>query len=275
MNWHIDTSTLDRYATGDLHETAVFSVEAHLLACSNCRGTLSSTVDRERIERIWSGVDAAVDESRASLAERLLTACGVPGHTARLLAATPSLHPSWILAIVATLGFAVLAAHSFSAGDLPFLILAPLVPVVGIASVYAHPADPTWEIGAASPTGGFRLTMIRTAAVLSVSVVVAGLASFGLPELGWTAAAWLLPSLGLTALTLALSASPASTMAVAGGVGLAWAVAVAVAGRLAADPLAAFGPGGQILLAAIAVVSCVAVVGRRESYERPSRAWEA
>jgi hypothetical protein len=275
MNWHIDTSTLDRYATGDLHETAVFSVEAHLLSCPNCRSALSSAVDPERMERIWTGVNTAVDDARSPFAERMLTACGVPGHTARLLVATPSLHPSWILAIVVTLGFAVLAAHSFSGGDLPFLILAPLVPVVGIASAYAHPADPTWEIGAASPTGGFRLTMIRTAAVLSVSVVVAGLASLGLPELGWTAAAWLLPSLGLTALTLALSTSPASTVTVAGGVAVAWAVAVAIAGSLAADPLAAFGPAGQALLAAIAVVSVVTVLGRRETYERPSRTWEA
>jgi hypothetical protein len=97
--------------------------------------------------------------------------------------------------------------------------------------------------------------------------VPTALATLGLPELGWIAVAWLLPALGLTLLTLALSAG-AGTPVVAGVVAAAWAVGVVIAGRVAADPLAAFETRGQVLLATIAVASVIVVVRRRDTFER-------
>ena len=182
--------------------------------------------------------------------------------------ATPLLRPSWIVSVAVTLAFAVLADRVVGTGALPFLIIAPLVPVIGVAAAFARPVDPLWEIGAATPVGGFRLTMIRAAAVLGVSVALAALAALGLPEAGWTAVAWLLPSLGLTALTLALSTTSARSSTVAGAVAASWSVGVVLAGQLAEERLAAFDARGQLLLAAIAIASIVVVVARRDAFER-------
>jgi hypothetical protein len=224
-------------------------------------------VDVGRLDRIWGNVRSDVEAPRRSALERALVRLGVPAHTARLLVTTPSLRPSWILAVAASLAFAVLAGRLVGGGNVPFLVIAPLVPVLGVAAAFARPIDPLWEIGVATPTGGFRLTMIRAAAVIAASIVPTALATLGLPELGWIAVAWLLPALGLTLLTLALSPG-AATPVVAGVVAAAWAVGVVIAGRVAVDPLAAFEARGQVLLATIAVASVIVVLRRRDTFER-------
>jgi hypothetical protein len=224
-------------------------------------------VDVGRLDRIWGNVRSDVEAPRRSVLERALIRLGVPAHTARLLVTTPSLRPSWILAVAASLAFAVLAGRLVGGGNVPFLVIAPLVPVLGVAAAFARPIDPLWEIGVATPTGGFRLTMIRAAAVIAASIVPTALATLGLPELGWIAVAWLLPALGLTLLTLALSPG-AATPVVAGVVAAAWAVGVVIAGRVAVDPLAAFEARGQVLLATIAVASVIVVLRRRDTFER-------
>jgi hypothetical protein len=267
MSWHADGAILDGYANGTLGGASVYSVEAHLAGCSRCRVELSRRVDVGRLDRIWNNVRSDVEAPRRSALERALIRLGVPAHTARLLVTTPSLRPSWILAVAASLAFAVLAGRLVGGGNVPFLVIAPLVPVLGVAAAFARPIDPLWEIGVATPTGGFRLTMIRAAAVIAASIVPTALATLGLPELGWIAVAWLLPALGLTLLTLALSPG-AATPVVAGVVAAAWAVGVVIAGRVAVDPLAAFEARGQVLLATIAVASVIVVLRRRDTFER-------
>ena len=267
MSWHVDEPILERYAGGTLGGASIYSVEAHLVGCARCRGELSRRVDASRVDRVWAGVRDLVEAPRTGPVERMLVRAGVPAHVARLLMATPLLRPSWVVSVAVTLAFAVLADRVVGVGALPFLIIAPLVPVIGVAAAFARPVDPVWEIGAATPVGGFRLTMIRAAAVLGVSVALAALAALGLPEAGWTAVAWLLPSLGLTALTLALSTS-ARLSTVAGAVVASWSVGVVLSERLAEERLAAFDARGQMLLAVIAIASIVVVVARRDAFER-------
>jgi hypothetical protein len=112
--------------------------------------------------------------------------------------------------------------------------------------------------------------LIRATAVLLTSVSLAGVAALGVPDLGWTSVGWLLPSLALTLLTLALSAAMSSYGA-AGAVTIVWVAGVLVAERLATEPLAAFGFGGQTVIAAITLASVLLVVARREAFERRNR----
>jgi hypothetical protein len=268
MSWHVDEPILDLYASGTLGGPAVYSVEAHLVTCPRCRGELSTRVDESRLDRIWTSVRDRVDAPRAGIVERILVSARVPPHVARLLMATPSLRPSWIASVAVSLAFSVLADRFVGAGALPFLIVAPLVPVVGIAGAFSRPIDPVWEIATATPIGGFRLTMIRAAAVLAASIALAGLAAVALPEPGLTSVAWLLPSLGLTGLTLALSTSSAGMPKVAGAVAATWSIGVVLIERLAEQRLAAFDARGQVLLGMIAVASIVVVVARRDAFER-------
>jgi RNA polymerase sigma-70 factor, ECF subfamily len=104
--WHIDPDLLAQYARGEVAEAQAFSVEAHLPTCARCRAALGPLADRERHERVWLEVVDALDAGQATWVERLLVRLGVAGHSARLLAATPSLRGSWLAAVAVALGFA-------------------------------------------------------------------------------------------------------------------------------------------------------------------------
>ena len=270
MSWHPQEPTFDAYMSGSIDDAAAGSLEAHVLACAACREALSARADLARQARIWAGVRESIDRPREGIAERALIWLGVRDDLARLLATTPMLRGSWVAAVAATLAFAVLASRALGGDPLPFLALAPLVPLAGVAAAFGKPADPAWELGLSTPVGGFTLMLIRSTAVLAVSVVLAGIAALSLPDAGWTAAAWLLPALALTVVTLVASSARLSATTAAGTVGGAWLAVVVVADRLSGRPLATFGPGAQVAFAAIAAVAAVALVARYASFERPT-----
>jgi hypothetical protein len=112
--------------------------------------------------------------------------------------------------------------------------------------------------------------LIRTASVLVTSIVLAGAAALTVPEGGWVAAAWLLPSLALTVLTLAVTSASVPAATAAGVVGAVWLTAVLLIERPLQEPSVAFGATAQILFAVVATVSALVVVGRHASFERPS-----
>jgi hypothetical protein len=152
-----------------------------------------------------------------------------------------------------------------------FLVLAPLLPLVGVAAMFHSAADPARELTAATPTPAFELLLIRTLAIVAATTVLTSVAAVPLP-FGWQAGAWLLPALGLTALTLALSTwMPTHWAGV--GLGLAWLTAGVASwqfNRLDADVLARFAalrPGGQLLFAALAVAGAVLLLVRREALD--------
>jgi len=276
MTWHADPHQLAGYAGGELDPARAASVEAHLLPCPTCRAEVAAGVPRERLDRIWEGVAEVVEGPRAGPVERLLARLGVSGHTARLLAATPSLHLSWFAAVAVTLGFAVVAAHGSRGGLLLFLLLAPLLPVAGVAVAYGPGFDPTHELAVAAPLHGFRLLLLRATAVLASTTLLAATATLALPELGWLAAAWLLPALGLTLASLAL-ATALGPPAAAGTVAAGWVAAVVGTQWLAvrhlrepfAGPVASvlFDPAGQLAFLGLAALAAVALARRSDHFD--------
>lgn len=102
----------------------------------------------------------------------------VPAHVARLLAATPSLRLSWLGGVAAALAFTVLSAHNANdphAGAM-FLLLAPILPVTGVAVSYGPLFDPAADVALAAPTDGFRVLLLRAFAVVSATTVLTGMA---------------------------------------------------------------------------------------------------
>lgn len=266
--WHVHPHHLAAYAGGTLGGPSADSVEAHLLGCADCRALLAGHAPVS--EELWSQIVLAIEEPPTSRFERSLVRLGCPDHTARLLAATPSLRASWLLAVTATLTFAAVAARVVP-GDRGFafyLVLAPLVPLVGIAAAYAGGSGGTGLIGelaTAAPTPNERLLLLRAVAVLVVScVLIAAAAAIGLPQLGWLAAAWLLPALALTSATLALATVVPLRLGAA-ALGLTWLLTTSFAVRTAAAPLAVFGDPTQIGSLAI-VLAGAAVVARRHAH---------
>ncbi|MER6788562.1 zf-HC2 domain-containing protein [Streptomyces sp. NPDC000658] len=158
-----------------------------------------------------------------------------------LWAAGPAVHGAWTAAVwLVALGALALAYGAGIDASRPLLLaLAPVVPVAGVALSYGAHADPLHEIASATPSGGLRLMLTRTAAVLAVSVPLLTLTGLLLPASGTPgAAAWLLPGLALTLASLALTGwvgCRAATALTGGG----WSCAVLVPALTA--------PGGPAL----------------------------
>jgi hypothetical protein len=271
MNWHADRDTLVGYTNGRIAEVEAFSLEAHLLACAECRGTLAGIVGRGRHDRVWTEIADQVDRPRGKLLDAVLARMGMPGYVARLLIAAPVVRPSWVLTVAAVLGFTIVAGRGAGSGFLLFLIVAPVAPVAGILFASGRATDPLDDIGLASPTGGFRLLLIRTAANLLSCMALAAVAVLAFPETGWIAGAWLLPSLTLTVLTLALSTKVSPHVAVT-AVTLTWVAAIVLAERLTTQPYAAFGLDTQLILTAVGAASVALLIVRRGALETRSPA---
>jgi hypothetical protein len=268
MTWHVEPDLLTAYATGAIDTSHAFSVEAHLTECEDCRMALAPMADAPRLERVWLEVEDHLDAPAPGPVESVLRRLGVPEHLARLLAATPSLTVSWLSAIALTLGFAAFAAHHGQRGLLLFLCLAALLPVAGVAAAFGPALDPTYEVGLAAPLSSVRLLLLRSLAVLTTTVLLAGGGALALPGVGWTAAAWLLPSVALAASSLALATfvAPLTAVGVVGGV---WIAAAVVAGAAPGDRLAAFHGGAQLAFVALTALAALVLVRRRDHLDNP------
>jgi hypothetical protein len=195
----------------------------------------------------------------------------VPVRFIRLVRTTSALRLSWIGSMVFCVFFAAVMCSVAGAGDMPFLIIAPIVPVAGVAWSFSRAADPLWDIALATPTGGLRLTLLRSVAVLLTSIVIAGAASVMVPERGWHAVAWLLPGLALTALTLALSTTRLAVETVAILVGGAWLIGVFAVDRVGAGAGVVFAIAGQIVTVVVLIAAGVVVIIRRDTFNAPMR----
>ncbi|MEU7866440.1 hypothetical protein [Dactylosporangium sp. NPDC049140] len=249
--WHLDPEAIRRYVQGAAPPDLAASAEAHLMKCPACRGAIASHVDTRRVEAIWHEVADRVDAPRPGWPERLLARLGVGEATARLVAATPTLRGPWLLGIAGVLALAVWAGQVDERLLRMFLVAAPLGPLAGVAVAFAGGLDPTREIGLATPYSGLRLLLIRTAAVLAVTVPIVAAAGLALPGSRWLATAWLLPTAGLTCAALALTARMTPVVAV-GVVATAW-VLVTVPTAIAGHLDLAVGIGAQIFWLAVAV----------------------
>lgn len=213
------------------------------------------------------GADAGV---RGTRLERLLRRAGVPDHVARLLTATPSFRWSWLGAAASAVAFAGGAASTGPRATFAFLVVAPLLPLGGVALAYGPWSDPMTDLSQAAPMSSARLLLIRAAAVLATCGAAVGVTVAFVPAVELPAFAWILPSLGLTLATLALSTFLPVHLA-AGAVTAGWVVTVVVSEHTADVPYAAFRGPGQISFFVLAVGSSSVLAWRRERLEREGR----
>ncbi|MEV7245726.1 zf-HC2 domain-containing protein [Streptomyces sp. NPDC093248] len=289
--WHADAGLVARYADGSLAEPDAWSLERHLESCPGCAALVSRAVRGTAAGTVLDEVRRAVLGAAPAGAARSAVPVGAARSAARpaaalsrlvrlLWAAGPAVRGAWLPAVLLVAVGAVALEYG---GVVPgaralLLAIAPVVPVAGVALSYGPHADPLYEVAAASPAGGLRLALTRTAAVLGVSLPLLTLTGLLLPASGApAAAAWLLPGLALTLGTLAL-ASFTGCRAAAGVTAGGWlcAVGVPVAGAPGAvtPPLAEQlsrcfdGAGAQGAWAAAAVLSGALLAARRPAYDR-------
>ena len=120
----------------------------------DCYGTL---IDWE------SGILDAVQSPDLPLPVRIGRRLGLSEPSAILLGAAASLRTAWISSAFVALGFAVAAEYLSDGSALaPFLLVAPLVPVLGVAAAYGPHEDPLESLIVTAPFGRTRLILLNT-----------------------------------------------------------------------------------------------------------------
>jgi hypothetical protein len=261
VTWHVPEELFADYRDGRLDPVRVMAVESHVAACPQCRSTVPA--DPDWLASSWAGV---LDAVAAPWWARL----GVGEHRVRLLAAVPALRRSWLVANAAVLVFAVVAAAAAGAENprrlLVFLAVAPVLPVLAVATAYGPGVDPGYEITSTTPAAGPRLLLRRSAVVLFVSITMVTVAAALLPGAGCSAGAWLLPALALVTATLA-AATVVPLWVAAGVLGTGWLAAVGAFAVSAADPGAAWGPAAQTGYLVAAAAAAAVFLARRRSVD--------
>jgi len=265
--WHVPPEVLERYVDEprSIDEVTASSIELHVIQCEQCRSSISGASDRASLEESWSAIADRIDVVRVTPVERVLLLLGFSETHARVVGATRALQLSWLAAMVAVVVASVLLAiRADTAG--PFLAVAPVIPLAAIGLAFMPGADPAGEAGGAAPMTAAGLVLRRAIAVLTVSFLVVAIGSVALPGVDPTAAAWVLPALGLSLAALALSTWLRMELVapVLGGVWFAalWIAAVYEPPPVAVDGLAPLSSGGQLACAVLAVVGGCVVIAR-------------
>jgi hypothetical protein len=200
---HASAELIGRYVSGDpaITAEAEWALEAHLEACSSCRARVSElTTDHApdvaaMVTGAWEAMAPTLAESRPAPARRV---------RAWLMTwASPAMIP-WIVSAVMVATLATLFGRMVAGppnGDSVLFLLAPLVPVFGVAAAWSTGLDPMYELAVATPRAGLYLVLRRTLAVLVLVIPLMAVASL---LVGTSPVLWLLPSLVCTLTALAL-----------------------------------------------------------------------
>ena len=223
---HPGTESLTSWVQATAPFEVALSVEQHLLRCALCRRAVADL----RLEGL-------PDRRPAGLARRLPD----PDRTwQRIEDAVVFPRAAWSWSLLTVLVFVLAASVLGHEGRTAvFLLVAPVVPMTGVALAYGPSRGPQLEQLAATPYPGVRLVALRTLAVLAACLPVVLLASVLLPA--QVARWWLLPAAAFSAAVLGLSSWVPPTRAVL-GLGIAWIAAVSSATHLS-EPTLVLEPG--------------------------------
>jgi hypothetical protein len=271
------------YAGGGLAAATAWSVEAHLPGCPACRAALAASTDAGRLSRNRGEVLARLGLPRPGPLGRVLRRCGVPEHVIVLLAATPSLRRSWLAGVllvltVATASTQLATRHLPAVATLaltspagwsplvPFLVIAPLLPLAAVAAAFSPGIDPAYGLAKAAPISKAWLLCVRCVAVVVTTLVPTALAALAMPGPAWLAAVVLLPAVAVSATALALATVTRPLWAtIAAAVG--WAASVIAVGVVAGEPAEVFGVVGQLTAAAVVLAAAALVAVRRNKID--------
>ncbi|NEE03437.1 zf-HC2 domain-containing protein [Phytoactinopolyspora halotolerans] len=272
MTWHVTQRTARAYVDGEVSDADAWSVEAHLVSCGHCRTVVASTAgDVGSITRDiadgWAAVSAGLgQQGRVRRGSRYR-------EVVMLVASGPAARWAWLAASVVGLALAA-ALDTFAPlsgrGDVPMLgAVAPMVPILGVALSYGSGLDDAQEIIASTPGGGLRLLLVRSAVVLTTSAAL-GAAAGAVSGYG-SPLPWLLASLALTVVTLALG-SVIGIPKAAAVAAFSWALGVTIAtfDTPARTTPAALTTESVPVWLAVAATAALVVAVRRSAFDRQS-----
>lgn len=269
QGWHAGPELLSTYLAGALDAVTGASVEQHVNRCETCRAAVGALLAPELLDQTWTGIRDAVERPSLPFVLRLARRCGLREPTAVLLAGAASLRGAWLVGAFLSLAFATLAAWASGGTALaPFLLVAPLAPVLGVAAAYGPRQDPLEALVATAPYGRTRLILLRTIAVLVSVLPVTVLLGLAVPGPPWLAAAWLGPALALVPVLLALAAfvGPRTAATV---VSLVWSGVVLGSTRAPLAPTWPVEAAQQGVYLGLAVAACAVIAIRAGTDQQP------
>lgn len=208
-------------------------VRVHLASCDSCAAAVEALSPLD-LGYVWHGIAAEADAPRPALLERILVGCGLDASSARVVGATPSLQPGWLLA---SAGALLLAALGMLAGDGErvslVVLLAPVVAAALVAFAYGPVSDPAYELVAATPYPPLLALLLRLAVVLSASSALVFAAD--LLTSGPAAPAWFLPMTFVALVAAGVGVRTSPMLGAGVGMGL-WSAAVFATVSLSDDP---------------------------------------
>jgi hypothetical protein len=166
------------------------------------------------------------------------------------------------MAIGASRLMAVTAGTSGSVRLLPFLLLAPLLPLAGVAGAFDSRLDPTAALTTATPVSGIRLFWLRSVAVIAATLIPTALAAFLVPGNNWLPFLVVLPALAVSLAGLAL-ATLIGPLRAAISAGAGWVAAVVALGLTSGPLTLAYSGAAQAAsLLVITGASCLLALRR-------------
>ena len=147
----------------------------------------------------------------------------------------------------------------------PFLLVAPLLVLAGVATAFLPAFDPASQLAVAAPFSGFTLLLARAVCALAAALIPVLGGALVLPGPGWLPAALLLPSLALCAFALA-AATVVGPRAAAAAAGVLWALPALLL-AVTHLPLALVQWHAQSACAAVLCVCIVVLILRRDRLE--------
>ncbi|WP_326944456.1 zf-HC2 domain-containing protein [Amycolatopsis sp. NBC_01307] len=263
---HPSDELIAGYTAGDdLPGDQLWGVEAHLETCAVCRARLAVLRPAQPVvDLVWSRLAVDIELS------------GTPAHPQP----QPKAHPRrrWLftwttpvmvpwLAMIVLLTLLVVAFDRIwptTFDTTAVQLLAPLLPVLGVAASWARGLDPAYEVVVATPRAGLYLIARRTVAVLVVVLPVLGFAGW---LTGTGLALWLVPSLAFTTGTLALGGLIGVTRA-AGVLGAVWVTAVVLPSVVAHQQTVVLSAGAVPVWAGIFALTTVVVALHKGAFTR-------
>lgn len=258
--WHVSAHTAQAYAAGNLPDPDCWSLETHVPTCARCARAVSDAAQDPVLSRVRANV---LRQARPAARP----AVAVHRRSGVRLTVTPALRPLWLLGAVGAV-LATLLLDAIDATQLPLVLLvAPLLPLAGIAVGSSPRLDRGAELMVSTPMPALRLLLLRSAAVLTVSLPLLLLLS---ALTGSGVVGWLLPAGALVAVALALSTWLRVEMAT-GCAAMVWAAVALGPAVLSPGLPVVLTPGAAPAWAAAAVAGAVLLIARRHDLDEPGR----
>jgi len=258
MTWHVTQPLWEAYSQGELNAAAQASVEAHVTQCSSCRAAAAAVVPPS--PQLWEAVHRTITRPHLAPPLRLLRALGVPEADLVILGASDALALSWGVAVGGALTTVIATALAGARQEFTFLLLVPLVQVLAVMASFSA-TDSLRELATSTALSKLRVTLLRTAEALCITVPATAVIGVVIPHLSALAFTWVLPALGLVLAALVLHTWLPAWHA-AGITALTWALVVATSQTHLTSAMA------QGLAAAIALVLALVLVARTTPIRR-------